>query len=343
MALGSTARGVAASPPSMGFFSSDDDDQAITSLYGGECASCGARFPVGDRIYWNKSTKRTRHVDCEAARLHREREAFANLMDRLENSKGSAGRRSIIEKSEIDIRNPEMRTKLLLEASRLDAESALEKAESLKTDVAKRRRLMEALDAIRADSVSDSLQAEQIKWIEDALTALGVDVATIRPEPTSAPLPSPSTAVSSPVQPTPSVAVEPRKTNIITLALAYAFGSCFWLSLTTAIGRTGMLGAVLGFVGTIASVIAFFALSRARGPVVVTGFGCVWMMLVGFGTTDPTPSRAQRTVVEDRSVDAGVSLDAGTAEGTPQHTPHRTKKKALPPTAQPFRTPDACQ
>lgn len=305
----------------MGFFSSND--QAITSLYGGECASCGARFPVGERIYWNKSTKRTRHVDCEAARLQREKEAFAKLMDRLENSKGSAGRRSIIEKAGVDIRDQEMRTKLILEASRLDAESALEKAELLKTDVAKRRRLLEALEAIRADAVPDELQAEQIRWLEDALRALGVDVSTLQPSPTPTSSATPEIAPPS-IQSTPSTTEEPRKTGFIVLALAYAFGSCLWLSVATAIGRTGMTGAILGCIGALASIITYVALPRSRGPVVIIGAGCAWMMMVGFEEQNPTPPLAQRAVIESHPADAGTPVDAG----TPPRSTHHRKKEA---------------
>jgi hypothetical protein len=42
----------------------------------------------------------------------------------------------------------------------------------LKTAAAKRRNLLAAVEAIRADDVPDELQAQQIQWLEQALAEL---------------------------------------------------------------------------------------------------------------------------------------------------------------------------
>ncbi len=149
----------------------------ITSKYGGTCEVCTGRFPEGTVIYWAKSGE-VRHASpeaCEKARQNREADAFARLMDRLEKTKGAATRRSLLAKGEEEIRDPALRTKLLIEASRLDSEQAVEKAFSLKTASARRRRLEEALAAIRADPVPDEMQANQIEWLEAALREVEKD------------------------------------------------------------------------------------------------------------------------------------------------------------------------
>ena len=146
----------------------------IISQYPGTCDACGQRFTPGTRIYWKKGDP-TRHYSCDGARREREAEAFARLMDRLTGSKGAAGRRLILSNAETSIQDPELRSRLILEASRLDAEGALEKAATLKTAAARRRRLQEALDALRSDPVPDELQAYEISLLEDALKQLDTE------------------------------------------------------------------------------------------------------------------------------------------------------------------------
>lgn len=70
---------------------------------------------------------------------------------------------------------PEERLQFLLEASRLDTDATLEKVESLKSKAVRRRRLEEALAAIRADDVSDEMQAGQIALLEEALRTLDAE------------------------------------------------------------------------------------------------------------------------------------------------------------------------
>jgi hypothetical protein len=71
----------------------------IVAQYPGTCEACGQHFGPGTRIYWAKG-KPTRHYSCEAARRDREAEAFARLMDRLNGSKGTAGRQHILSQAE---------------------------------------------------------------------------------------------------------------------------------------------------------------------------------------------------------------------------------------------------
>ena len=73
------------------------------------------------------------------------------------------------------LRDDNLRQQLLLESSRIEVEAVLEKIDSLKTDGAKRRNLVAALDAIRADPVPDELQAAEIAMLEDALRELDAE------------------------------------------------------------------------------------------------------------------------------------------------------------------------
>lgn len=72
-----------------------------------------------------------------------------------------------------EIASQAARDRVLLEASRIEVQAALDKADSLKSIGAKRRTLQATIDAIRADAVPDELQAQQIQWLEDALAELG--------------------------------------------------------------------------------------------------------------------------------------------------------------------------
>lgn len=170
------ARSIAGAPDSAAQAILLEPPGTIVAQYGGTCAACGQHFVPGTRIYWSKGQP-TRHYNCEAARRDREAEAFARLMDRLSNSKGTAGRQHILSQAERNIQDPALRSKLILEASRVEAESALEKAATLKTAPARRRRLQEALDSIRNDPMPDEFQAAEIAMLEDALKALDAEAS----------------------------------------------------------------------------------------------------------------------------------------------------------------------
>jgi hypothetical protein len=91
---------------------------------------------------------------------------------KLESLKGPAARRTLLQSALAAVGSEGARQRLLLEASKIDVQAALDKADGLKTVGAKRRTLQAALDAIRADEIADELQAEQIRWLEDALAEL---------------------------------------------------------------------------------------------------------------------------------------------------------------------------
>ncbi|RKG68629.1 hypothetical protein D7V80_11560 [Corallococcus sp. CA054B] len=51
-------------------------------------------------------------------------------------------------------------------------ERTIEGASLLRTKAGRKRRLEDALAALKADEVPDELQQEQVKWLEDALREL---------------------------------------------------------------------------------------------------------------------------------------------------------------------------
>ena len=97
---------------------------------------------------------------------------YEKAVARLEATKGAAGRRSTLARALKEIGTQYLRDQLMLEASRIEVEAALARADELKTTTAKRRVLEAALADVRADSVPDDLQARQIKWLEEAIAEL---------------------------------------------------------------------------------------------------------------------------------------------------------------------------
>lgn len=91
---------------------------------------------------------------------------------KLEAAKGPAGRRAVLSKALAQVTSAEQRQHLLLEASKVEVHSVLDKVDGLKSATAKKRNLQAALDAIKADEVPDELQAEQVKWLEEAISAV---------------------------------------------------------------------------------------------------------------------------------------------------------------------------
>lgn len=98
------------------------------------------------------------------------REAIAaRWVVKLEGQRGAASRRAVLAEALSVVSDAKMREQLMLEASRIEVEAVLAKVDGLKTATAKRRHLQAALEELKADKVSDELQAKQIKWLEDAL------------------------------------------------------------------------------------------------------------------------------------------------------------------------------
>jgi len=102
-----------------------------------------------------------------------EHELFRQAVESIERARGPAGRRAALDGGLRTLSNQSYREQLMLEASRIEVAAVLDKVDGLKTVAAKRRNLEAALAAIRSDEVPDHLQAEQIRWLEDALRALG--------------------------------------------------------------------------------------------------------------------------------------------------------------------------
>jgi len=136
------------------------------------CADCQRRVRENTKVFWSKGLREVRHVDCEAAQRTDEADAFVKLVSRLSSAKGPAARRAVIEAAEGVELSPERRLQLVLEASRIDTDAALEKVAGLKSKEVKRRRLQEALASVKGDAVPDEMQADQIALLEDALRTL---------------------------------------------------------------------------------------------------------------------------------------------------------------------------
>lgn len=102
----------------------------------------------------------------------REEETLRQALDRLEGAKGPAGRRAALSWGLDRLTIPALRQRLMVEASRVEVEAVLDKVDGLKTAAAKRRHLTAALEALRADEIPDEVQAQQIRWLEEAIAAL---------------------------------------------------------------------------------------------------------------------------------------------------------------------------
>lgn len=102
----------------------------------------------------------------------REEEDFARWIARIEAGRGPSGRRASRDAALAVLARPDLRQRLVLEASRIEVQAALDKADTLKTRAAKLRTLRAALDAVRGDEVPDYLQAPQIQWLEEAIAEL---------------------------------------------------------------------------------------------------------------------------------------------------------------------------
>ncbi|WP_437640287.1 hypothetical protein [Sorangium sp. So ce854] len=101
-----------------------------------------------------------------------EQATLDQALAKLEAARGPAGRRSAVRAGLDRLTLQDLRDQLLLEASRIEVDAVLEKVDGLRTAAAKRRHLLAALEALRADDIPDDLQAQQIRWLEEALAAL---------------------------------------------------------------------------------------------------------------------------------------------------------------------------
>lgn len=145
---------------------------ALLARHPGTCVACGHRFDTGAVILWDKRTRTASHADCQAERRAREAEALARLIERIDAG-GENTRKHVLASGMKLLEDPELRTQLIIEASRREAEVALESVDALGSDTQKRQRLLSALERIKSDPVPDEMQAEQLQWLEEALARLG--------------------------------------------------------------------------------------------------------------------------------------------------------------------------
>lgn len=90
---------------------------------------------------------------------------------KVENAKGPATRRAAVESALRDS-NLTRREEFIRAAARIELRATLDKVESLQTVAAKKRYISDALEALRADSAPDDLQAAELTLLEDELKSL---------------------------------------------------------------------------------------------------------------------------------------------------------------------------
>lgn len=92
---------------------------------------------------------------------------------RIEGYKGPVARRNALERALQEIHGPDAKRRLVLAASRIEVAAVLDKVDGLASAAAKKRHLKKAIDDIRADNISDELQAEELQQLEERLRSLG--------------------------------------------------------------------------------------------------------------------------------------------------------------------------
>lgn len=152
--------------------SGSSEFRRIIAKYRGRCSACGLAVAPGMQIDWSVKTKQVKHADCAPHVEQRHADWLESSLEKLERAAGPASRRNALDAALVQLPEGAQRTRLLLEASRIELSAVLDKIDGLKSAAAKRRHLVAALAAVRADEVPDELQAEEVAWLEDALKAL---------------------------------------------------------------------------------------------------------------------------------------------------------------------------
>jgi hypothetical protein len=145
--------------------------QQIRSSFRSSCPRCNNVIEKETMVWWKKGEKAL-HVDCAGAAKAGLERRVAEALDKMASAKGPATRRNILAGLLADVNDPDTRAHLLLQASKIEVEAVLGKADALKTAAAKKRVLVAALEELRLDDVPDELQEVQIKWLEEALAAV---------------------------------------------------------------------------------------------------------------------------------------------------------------------------
>lgn len=139
----------------------------------GEVATCKATIVGGKLMESGWRTSFGVQLDLvHPDRVPTESRIIAKAKREIEGRKSPEGRRSALRDSLRLLWTDESRHLLLAEASRIEVEHTIQGAGLLRTKAGKKRRLEDALAALKADEVPDELQQEQVKWLEDALREL---------------------------------------------------------------------------------------------------------------------------------------------------------------------------
>ena len=149
--------------------------QRIRASFRSSCPRCDNVIEKDAFVWWKKGEKAI-HLDCAGAAKSAEELRVADALDKMSLAKGPAKRRHILAGLLAEVSDPDTRAHLLLEASKIEVEAVLGKADKLKTPAAKRRLLEEALEVLRMDDVPDELQEVQIRWLQEALADLEREV-----------------------------------------------------------------------------------------------------------------------------------------------------------------------
>lgn len=136
------------------------------------CAVCSGSVLPETMIDWDPETKRVQHADCQASAQLAASVEVQRVLEKIEKATGPVSRRNALVDGLTKFPVGEHRTKLLIEAGRIQARAVLDKADSLKSPAAKRRHLTQAIEDLKKDEVADELQREEFAWLEDALKAL---------------------------------------------------------------------------------------------------------------------------------------------------------------------------
>jgi hypothetical protein len=98
-------------------------------------------------------------------------EALLRWVEKVESAKGPRARRTTVESA---LRDPRLtrRDEFIRTAAKIELNATLDKVETLKNVAARKRHLIDAIEALRTDSAPDHLQAAEIRVLEDQLQAL---------------------------------------------------------------------------------------------------------------------------------------------------------------------------
>ncbi|NBD12355.1 hypothetical protein [Corallococcus silvisoli] len=129
----------------------------------GEVATCAALIVGG----WDRGSQGTGSFGVQLNLVHPDKappeaSIISKAITDLWAAKGPAWRRTVLRNALATLRTNEAKMQMLNEASSVEVVPVLEAVSSLKMKTAKKRRLEDALAALKADEVPDELQQEQV-------------------------------------------------------------------------------------------------------------------------------------------------------------------------------------